>query len=138
MNDLTVVRVGLADILREGTDLAIYTTAPEEPAGDDDEVGEDAYPLVYVLPGEPYIDFPEGTPFGWALMHCNVSVVSAAGTSDAEAEAVDGMLAQVLATLLEHDDDWTIGEVQQPGRVVLDNGAHLACPVELTRLIKLI
>lgn len=138
-NDITTARVGLSAFLRDRTQLAVYTTAPEEPEPDDDDQADagSAYPLVYVLPGEPYLDFPEGTPFGCALMHCNVSVVSAAGTSDKEAEEVDDMIAAVLAALFDLDDDWAIGEVQQPGKVVLNNEAHLACPVELTRLITL-
>lgn len=140
-NVLTDARVGLAAALVDAG-LPAYTTAPEDPAPDDDEFLDDddqptsAYPLIYVVPWEPYVDWPDGTFGGQAVMHLNVSVVSAAGLSDTEAEQVDGLLVDAVAALTGIED-WHIVQVLQPGKVTINNDAHLACAIECVRSVTL-
>lgn len=135
-NPLTAARAELATELA-GRGLRAYTNPPEVPAGDDGS-GEDEdllpYPLCFVVPAEPYLDFnAEGLLYGEALMLCHVSAIAASsGDRDAEAAELDQLLLDVVAALNEIPH-WSPRQMLQPGRVVLNNVVHLACAVECAR-----
>ena len=136
-NPLTDARGALAAALSEGG-LKAYTTPPEIPEGDDGP--DDAllpYPLCYVVPAEPYLDFnAEGLMYGEALLLCNVSVVAASGASDVEAEQLDEELLKARA-VLAGIPDWTPRQFLQPGRIVINNAVHLACAIEVSTVVTL-
>lgn len=134
---LTAARKALAASL-VSAGLRAYTVPPEVPAGEDGSPDDDQlpYPLSYVVPAEPYLSWDdEGLMYGEALMRVNVSVLAAnSGDRDAEAAQLDEQLLEAYAALVGIPD-WTVRQFLQPGRVVINNVAHLACAIEVSRPI---
>lgn len=116
-NELTALREQLETTL-QGAGLAAYATLPERwtPPG------------VFVGPDLPYLDF-EGATFGGVLVHHQLTLVTAAGTNDTQAEALDDLILTVLGLDL---GDYQVQTVDQPGRVTLNGQSYLGVAVHLT------
>lgn len=143
-NVLTPARAELAAALA-AQGIRAYTNPPEVPLVEDDGgelIPDDQalpYPLCYVVPSEPYLDWTvEGLMSGEALMRVNVSCIAAnSGDRDVEAEQLDAQLLEVFGALW-NVDDWTVRQILQPGRVVLNNVQHLACAIEVVRTVRIV
>lgn len=114
---LAQLRTDLRDAL-DAAGLHAFTTVPEAwtPPG------------VFVGPDDPYLDF-EGSTFGGVLVHHQLTVVTAAGTNDVQADALDDLVLQILRTDLgEHQ----VSQVAQPGQIAINGQAHLGVAIRLT------
>lgn len=133
-NPLLDARGDLAKLLADGG-LTAYTVAPEHPVDDGDE---DPYPFAYVVASEPFLTFT-GAPFGCAVAHVDVVVLSSAGANTTTAAELDGLILKALR-IVEDSRDYDVdvdNAVSQPGRVTLDNEVHLAASIQTVRVIQL-
>lgn len=138
-NVLTEQRGALAAAL-VGAGLNAYTTPPEVPTGEDGNPDDSLlpYPLCYVVAAEPYLSWEDdGLMYGEALMRLNVSTLVPTGESDVEAEQLDAEVLKAYGVLLGFPD-WTVRQVLQPGRVVINNAVHLACAIEVVRPVRIL
>ena len=93
-------------------------------------------PFAVVAPGEPYLEFPEGTPFGWARANLLACFYVAWGSNDVMTAALDQAALDIIAAVNDSDGFLAI-QVDQPGEVVINGQRHLGIAVEIVTDVEL-
>lgn len=93
-------------------------------------------PFAIVAPGEPYVEFPEGLPFGWCRANLLACFYVAWGSNDVMTAALDDAALAIIAAV-EASDDFIVVQVDQPGEVPINGQRHLGIAVEIVTDVEL-
>lgn len=100
--------------------LQLYTVLPEKVAP----------PCLFAGPDTPYVEFDDVTALGERKVNLKVDVIAPAGANDVAADQLDELIAAVIARL-EASDDFTLDQVDEPGRITLNGQTYLGATVRL-------
>ena len=124
---LTDARQALKDLLDGQLDGAsVFTELPETVMA----------PFAVVAPGEPYLEFPEGIPFGSARVNLLACFYVAWGSNDVMTAALDQAALAIVAAVNDSEDFLAI-QVDQPGEVAINGQRHLGIAVEIVTDVEL-
>lgn len=122
-NDLTVLRERLvAQLTTAGFNA--HQVMPERTA----------VPVVWVIPGDPYLS-REGATFGGLIVRHQVNFAAAAGTNEVAAEALDAMLLDVLDAV-DALEDFDSGDVDRVGLAAINGQQYLAAGINVLTEIR--
>ncbi|HEY1178605.1 MAG TPA: hypothetical protein VGF17_20820 [Phytomonospora sp.] len=118
-NDLTALRQRIVDDLT-GLGFNAHTVMPETAAP----------PVVWVVPGDPYVT-RDGATFGGLLVRHQVNFAAAPGTNEAAAEELDALVLDVLDAL-DTLPDLVTGDVDRVGLAPINGQHYLAAGIHVT------
>jgi hypothetical protein len=102
-------------------DPALYSVVPEAVAP----------PCLIVGPADPYVDpWAENTALGESQLNYVVIVTASQGVNEVTADQVDEMLTGSLRALAALDD-FTVEQVDAPGKVSLNGQSYLGAVIRL-------